>query len=63
MHTNIMNDSVLPKAKILKTITTINGTLYEGDIVKIVRPENGDYRLKDSTGKIWYVKKELVEEL
>ena len=36
--------SDLQKAKILLTIVTIDGTLYEGDIVKIERPENGDYR-------------------
>jgi|TARA_Y100000310_G_scaffold227605_2_gene229893 hypothetical protein len=58
-----MNDSMLSKVKVLKTITTINGTLYEGEIVKIVRSENGNYRLKDSTGKIWYVKKELIGDV
>ena len=44
-----MNDSMLSKVKVLKTITTINGTLYEGEIVKIVRSENGNYRDRKST--------------
>ena len=43
------------KAKLKKTMTTHAGTLYEGNIVKVVRIENGDYRVTDDMGKIWYV--------
>jgi hypothetical protein len=55
--------SDLQKAKILLTIVTIDGTLYEGSIVKIERPENGDYRVRDATGKIWYVSKDNLKLL
>jgi|TARA_Y100000034_G_C6869635_1_gene396804 hypothetical protein len=55
--------SDLQKAKILLTVVTINGTLYEGEVVKVERPENGDYRVRDATGKIWYVSKDNVELL
>ena len=43
------------KLKIKKTIVTIDGTLYEGEIVKFDKKENDNYRVKDSMGKIWYV--------
>ena len=43
------------KLKIKKTIVTIDGTLYEGEIVKFDQKENAHYRVKDSMGKIWYV--------
>ena len=43
------------KTKLKKTMTTHAGTLYEGDIVKVVKKENGDYRVTDDMGKIWYV--------
>jgi hypothetical protein len=43
------------KAKLKKTMTTHAGTLYEGDMVKVVKKENGDYRITDDMGKIWYV--------
>ncbi len=49
-------DKVKPTtAKIKETMTTHAGTLYEGDVVKVVRKENGDYRVTDDMGKIWYV--------
>ena len=47
------NEQTITKLK--KTMTTHAGTLYEGDIVKVVRKENGDYRVTDDMGKIWYV--------
>ena len=48
------------KAKVIKTISTINGTLYENDVVLIDRSENGNYRVKDSMGRIWYVDKKNI---
>ena len=51
------------KAKIKKTISSFDGTLYKDDIVKIDRAENDDYRVIDPSGKIWYVKKNQVELL
>ena len=45
------------KLKVIKTITTVNGTLYEGEVVRYDRPENGNCRVKDSMGRIWFVDK------
>jgi hypothetical protein len=56
-----MNDSVLKKGTVTQTLTTINGTLYEGEVVKIIRKENGDYRVKDALGKIWYIEGSLIK--
>ena len=45
------------KGTIKNTKTTINGTLYKNEIVKIDEvgfPDN-DIRVIDSTGKIWYM--------
>ena len=44
--------------RVLKTIATVDGTLYEGDLVHYQsEEENGDWRVKDTMGKIWYVEK------
>ncbi len=44
------------KYKIIKDYPTIDGMLYKNEIVKL---DNGDtkdkVRVKDSTGKIWFV--------
>ena len=45
------------KVKVIKTITTVNGTLYENEIVRIDRSENGHYRVKDPMARIWFVDK------
>jgi hypothetical protein len=50
------------KAKVIKTVSTINGTLYEDDIVLVERSENGNYRVKDTMGRIWYVDKKNIKE-
>ena len=50
-----MNNLSGKKAKLKKTLTTHAGTLYVGDTVKVIRRENGDYRVTDDMGKIWYV--------
>tara|TARA_R110000851_G_scaffold325596_1_gene493668 strand:+ start:500 stop:670 length:171 start_codon:yes stop_codon:yes gene_type:complete len=51
------------KMEIIKTVTTVEGTLYKGEIVKFqkVINSNGDYRVKDSMGRIWFIKKENLE--
>jgi hypothetical protein len=51
------------KLKVLKTISTINGTLYEGDTVRFQRKEDGHYRVKDAMGRIWFVKHTNVKKL
>ena len=50
------------KMKVIKTLTTIEGTLYEGEVVKFQEIEkNGDCRVKDSMGRIWFVDKENLK--
>ena len=48
------------KYKVIKDYPTVEGMLYKNEIVKL---DNGDNRLnkirvKDSTGKIWFVDKD-----
>ena len=45
------------KLKVIKTVTTVNGTLYDGEVVRYDRPEKGICRVKDSMGRIWFVDK------
>ena len=48
--------------KIKSTLTTIDGTLYENDIVFVEGTEkNGDLRVKDTMGRIWFLKKEMLK--
>ena len=48
--------------RVLKTITTIDGTLYENDVVSIEGKEkNGDLRVKDTMGRIWFLKEEMLK--
>ena len=51
------------KMKVIKTVTTVDGTLYKGEIVKFQEAvnSNGDYRVKDSMGRIWFVKKKNLK--
>ena len=51
------------KMKVIKTVTTVEGTLYKGEIVKFQETvdSNGDCRVKDSMGRIWFVKKKNLE--
>jgi len=50
------------KMKIKSTLTTIDGTLYENDIVFVEGTEkNGDLRVKDTMGRIWFLKKEMLK--
>ena len=45
------------KLKVEKTVSTVEGTLYENETVKFMSRENGHYRVKDAMGKIWFVHK------
>ena len=58
---NKSNTPVSIKAKVLQTVTTVNGTLYENEIVRIDRSENNHYRVKDSMGRIWFVDKKNIK--
>ena len=51
------------KSKIIKTVTTVNGTLYENEIVRVDRSENNHYRVKDSMGRIWFVDKNNIKKV
>jgi hypothetical protein len=50
------------KAKIIETVSTINGTLYKDEVVYVENSENGNYRVKDSMGRIWYIDKNNVKK-
>ena len=48
--------------KVLETIVTVEGTLYKDEIVTLEGKEhNGDYRVKDSMGRIWFIKEEKLK--
>ena len=50
------------KMKVLETITTVDGTLYKDEIVTLEgKEQNGDYRVKDSMGRIWFIKEEKLK--
>ena len=51
------------KLKVRKTISTIEGTLYENEIVKFEQKEDGHYHVKDTMGKIWFVDKNNLTEI
>ena len=61
---NIWSGAMIRKSyRVLKTITTIDGTLYEGDMVHFQSEEsNGKWKVKDTMGKIWYLQKEQVTD-
>ena len=43
------------KFEVIKTVTTVNGTLYKGEKVRLQRKEDGHNRVKDTMGRIWFV--------
>jgi len=43
------------KAKVTKTITSVNGALHEGEIILVERRENGNWRCRDNMGRIFYM--------
>ena len=50
------------KMKVLETIVTVEGTLYKDEIVTLEgKEQNGDYRVKDSMGRIWFIKEEKLK--
>ena len=49
------------KMKVKSTLTTIDGTLYEDEVVSVEGKEkNGDLRVKDTMGRIWFLKEEML---
>ena len=51
------------KFKVEKTVSTVEGTLYENEIVRYVQQEDGHYRVKDSMGKLWFIDKKYLIEM
>ena len=50
------------KMKVIETIVTVEGTLYKDEIVTFEgKEQNGDCRVKDSMGRIWFVKEEKLK--
>ena len=43
------------KAKVTKTITSVNVALHEGEIILVERRENGHWRCRDNMGRIFYL--------
>ena len=42
--------------RVLETVTSVDGTLYKEELVTFENKEaDGDWRVKDSMGRIWYV--------
>ena len=53
------------KYKVIKDYPTINGMLHKDEIVKL---DNGDLeknkiRVKDTTGKIWFIDKNILTSI
>ena len=53
------------KYKVIKDYPTINGMLYKDEIVKLDNgsSEKNKIRVKDSTGKIWFVDKNILTSI
>ena len=52
------------KCEVLQTVTTVDGTLYKGEVVTVQDKEkNGDIRVKDTMGKIWYIKDDILKSM
>jgi len=49
------------KLKVIETITTVNGTLYKNEVVKVLDNIDNNYRVKDSMGRIWFVNKRNLQ--
>ena len=51
------------KYRVLKTITTVEGTLYKDEMVAFINEEvDGDWRVKDSRGRIWFLNPQKLTE-
>jgi len=51
------------KYRVLKTITTVDGTLYKDELVTFENKEvDGDWRVKDNMGRIWFLNSEKLTD-
>ena len=52
------------KYRVLETIITVDGTLYKEELVTFQsEEEDGDWRVKDNMGRIWYVDPKNLTDL
>ena len=61
----ISNYKVGDKVKVVESISTVEGTLYQDEICKVdgtIFPDK-DLRLKDNMGRIWFVPKETIKKI
>jgi hypothetical protein len=49
------------KAKVTKTITSVNGALHEGEVILVERRENGHWRCRDNMGRIFYLEESILK--
>ena len=55
---------VKKKYRVIKTVTTVYGTLYKDELVAFEnKEEDGDWRVKDNMGRIWYVDPKNLTDL
>ena len=55
---------VKKKYRVIKTVTTVDGTLYIEELVTFEnKEEDGDWRVKDNMGRIWYVDPKNLTDL
>ena len=51
------------KYRVIQTVTTVEGTLYQGELVTFENKEvEGHWRVKDSMGRIWYLSPKMLSE-
>ena len=51
------------KYRVLETTTTVDGTLYKNDLVTFQnKEEDGDWRVKDNMGRIWFLNPQKLTE-
>ena len=51
------------KYRVLETIITVDGTLYKEELVTFLsEEEDGDWRVKDNMGRIWYINPKKLTE-
>ncbi len=51
------------KYRVLKTITTVDGTLYKDELVTFENKEvDGDWRVKDNMCRIWFLNSEKLTD-
>ena len=51
------------KYRVLETVTTVDGTLYKDELVVFeVKEKDGDWRVKDRRGRIWFLNPQKLSD-